>query len=86
MGGDVDACKGHMHVSVHSLDTHLIENKHMTFADIGDSFLHQVNDATRGSNNDMHYGKERWGGVNKMAELCSCVVTPNCCTTVKALS
>ena len=34
----------------------------MTFADIGDSFLHQVNDTTRGSNNDMHCGKERWGG------------------------
>ena len=34
----------------------------MTFADIGDSFLHQVNDATRGSNNDMHCGKERWRG------------------------
>ena len=57
--------------------TDLIENEHVTFADIGDSFLHQVNDATRGSNNDMHCGKERWRGgrgVNKMAQLCYCVV------------
>ena len=76
--GNVDASKGCMRVSVHiQYPTHLIENKHVTFADIGDSFLHQVNDTTRGSNNDMHCGKERWGGggrVNKMAQLCYCVV------------
>ena len=45
--------------------THLIQNKHVTFADICDSFLHQVNDATRSSNNDMHYGKG--GNYNGLA-------------------